>query len=88
MVRARARLLGVASERFGMGRNCSALVGIGPEEVGMFWSITSGPDVFTSDEFDGLVLTDLTGEDMVVLVSEDSEAEVVSVRDIDAVVMV
>ena len=40
-----------------------------------------------SDQFDGLVLTHVAGEDMVVFVSEDLESEVVSVGDIDAIVM-
>ena len=47
----------------------------------------SGPDVFASGQFDGLVLTHMAGEDVVVFVSEDSEPEVVSVGDIDVIVM-
>jgi len=47
----------------------------------------SGPDVFASDQFNSLVLTHVTGKDVVVLIAEDAESQVVVVWDVNAVVM-
>ena len=43
MVPARARLLGVMSDRLGMAQDGSGLVGVGSEKVRMFQSITVSP---------------------------------------------
>ena len=47
----------------------------------------SRPGIVTTDEVTGLILTGMSGEDMIVLVAEDLEPEVVSVRNIDEVIM-
>ena len=47
----------------------------------------SGPGIVATDEVGGLILTGMSGEDMVMLVAEDSEPEVVSVGDINEVIM-
>ena len=43
----------------------------------------SGPGIVAMDEVDSLILTGMSGEDMIMLVVEDSELEVVSVGNID-----
>ena len=47
----------------------------------------SGPGIVATDEVGGLILTGMSGEDMIMLVAEDSELEVVSVGDINEVIM-
>ena len=47
----------------------------------------SGPGIVAPDEVGSLILTGMSGEDMVMLVVEDSEPEVVSVGDINEVIM-
>ena len=47
----------------------------------------SGPGIVATDEVDGLILTRMSGEDMIMLVAEDSELEVISVRNINEVIM-
>ena len=47
----------------------------------------SRPGIVAPDEVSGLILTRMSGEDMIMLVAEDSEPEVVSVRNIDEVIM-
>ena len=47
----------------------------------------SGPGIVMTDEVNGLILTRMSGEDMIMLVAEDSEPEAVSVRNIDEVIM-
>jgi hypothetical protein len=48
----------------------------------------SGPDVLASNQFNSLVLTHVTGKDVVVLIVEDTESQFVVVCwDVDAVVM-
>jgi hypothetical protein len=46
----------------------------------------SGPDVFASYTFDCLVLSEVTGDRVIVLELEDSKAEIVGVRDINPIV--
>ena len=43
--------------------------------------------IVVTDEVNGLILTRMSGEDMIMLVVEDSEPEVVSVRNINEVIM-
>ena len=47
----------------------------------------SGPGIVAMDEVNGLILTRMSREDMIMLVAEDLELEVVSVGDIDEVIM-
>ena len=47
----------------------------------------SGPGIVATDEVNGLILTGMSGEDMIMLVAEDLEPEVVSVGNIDEVIM-
>ena len=47
----------------------------------------SGPGIVTTDEVNGLILSGVSGEDMVMLVAEDTEPEVIRVRNIDEVIM-
>ena len=47
----------------------------------------SGPGIVATDEVNGLILTGMSGEDMIMLVVEDSEPEVISVGNIDEVIM-
>jgi hypothetical protein len=44
------------------------------------------PDVFPSNELKGLVLTKVSGQDMVMLALEHTEAEIVDVRNINVVI--
>jgi hypothetical protein len=44
------------------------------------------PDIFLLNELEGLVLPEVFRQDMVMLVLEHTEAEIVDVRNIDAVV--
>ena len=53
----------------------------------LFRSVESGPGIVATDEVSGLILTGMSGEDMIMLVAEDSEPEVVSVGNIDEVIM-
>jgi hypothetical protein len=46
-----------------------------------------GPDVFLSDYCKGFVLFGMSGEDVIMLVLEDSELEVVRIWDINLIVM-
>ena len=47
----------------------------------------SRPGIVAMDEVNGLILTRMTREDMIMLVAEDSELEVITVRNIDEVIM-
>src|ERR1700679_439679 len=47
----------------------------------------SGPSIVASDEVDGLVLAGVSGENVVVFISEHTEPKVVGIRDIDEVVV-
>ena len=47
----------------------------------------SGPGIVATDEVNVLIPAGMSGEDMIMLVAEDSELEVVSVRDINEVIM-
>ena len=47
----------------------------------------SGPGIVATDEVGSLILTGMSREDMIMLVAEDSEPEVISVRNIDEVIM-
>ena len=49
--------------------------------------IKSGPGIVMMDEVNSLILTGMSGEDMIMLVVEDSEPEVISVGNIDEVIM-
>ena len=42
----------------------------------------SGPGIITVDEVHCLILTGMSGEDMVMLVAENSEPEVIGIRDV------
>jgi hypothetical protein len=44
------------------------------------------PGIFPSNELKGLVLTKVSGQDMVMLVLEHTEAEIVDVRNVNAVI--
>jgi len=44
------------------------------------------PCEFSSDEFEGLVLAKVSCDRMIVLVLEDSESEIICVRDVDSVI--
>jgi hypothetical protein len=46
----------------------------------------TGPDIFMSYKFDCLVLSEVTGDRMIMLELEDSKAEIVGVQDIDPIV--
>jgi hypothetical protein len=46
----------------------------------------TGPDVFASYKFDCLVLSEVTGDRMIVLELEDSKAEIVGVQNINPIV--
>ena len=46
----------------------------------------SGPGIIVADEVHCLILTGMSGEDVVMLVAENSEPEVVGIRDIKRVV--
>ena len=47
----------------------------------------SGPGIVATDEVGGLILTGMSREDMIVLVAEDLEPEVISVRNINEVIL-
>ena len=47
----------------------------------------SGPSVVTTDKVNGLILARMSGEDMVMFVTENTEPEVVSVGNINETVM-
>ena len=47
----------------------------------------SGPGVVATDEVDGFVLTGVSGEDMIVLVTEDTESEIVRVGNVYEIVV-
>ena len=49
--------------------------------------VESGPGIVVTDEVNSLILTRMSREDMIMLVVEDSEPEVVSVGNIDEVIM-
>ena len=49
-------------------------------------SVYSWPGVFAAYEFQSLVLSEMSGEGVIVLVAKNMETEVVGVRDIDMVV--
>jgi hypothetical protein len=46
-----------------------------------------GPYVISTDEVEGLVLSGMSGQDVIVIVLEDFEAEVISIRDVNLVVL-
>ena len=46
-----------------------------------------GPDVFPSDYCEGFILSGVPGEDVIMLVLEDSEPEVVRIWDVNLIVM-
>ena len=46
-----------------------------------------GPDIFLPDYHEGFVLSGMSREDVIMVVLEDSESEVVYVRDVNPVVM-
>ena len=48
----------------------------------------SGPGIIVADEVHCLILTVMSGEDVVVLVAENSELEVIGIRDVYETVMV
>ena len=48
----------------------------------------SGPGIIVADEVHCLILTGMSGEDVVVLVAENSELEVVGIRDIYETIVV
>ena len=47
----------------------------------------TGPSIIAANEVDGLILTRVSGEDMIMLVAENLEPQVIRVGDIDEVVM-
>ena len=47
--------------------------------VVLYECMESWPSVFVSDKFQGPVLSEVSGEVMIVLISEDSESEVIGV---------
>ena len=48
----------------------------------------SGPSIIVADEVHCLILTEMSREDVVMLVAENSELEVVGIRDIYETIMV
>jgi hypothetical protein len=46
-----------------------------------------GPYVISMDEVEGLVLPGVSGQDMIMVVLEDFEAEVINIRDVNLVVL-
>jgi hypothetical protein len=46
-----------------------------------------GPYVISMDEVKGLVLSGMSGQDVIVVVLEDFEAEVINIRDVNPVVL-
>ena len=47
----------------------------------------SGPCIITTDEVDGLVLSGGSGKDVVMLMMENSESEVIRVRNVDEIIL-
>ena len=47
----------------------------------------SGPGIVAPDEIDGLILSRMSGKDVVMLVAENAELEVIGVRNIDEIVL-
>ena len=45
------------------------------------------PSIIVANEVDGLILTEVSGEDMIMLVAENLELQVIGVGDIDEVIM-
>jgi hypothetical protein len=46
-----------------------------------------GPYVISTDEVEGLVLSGMSGQDVIMIVLEDFEAEVINIRDVNPVVL-
>jgi hypothetical protein len=46
-----------------------------------------GPYVISTDEVKGIVLSSMSGQDVIMIVLEDFEAEVISIRDVNLVVL-
>src|SRR5271168_2771574 len=47
----------------------------------------SRPGILTTDEVNGFILTRMSGKDMIMLVAENTEPEIVGVRNIDEIVV-
>ena len=47
----------------------------------------SGPGIVATDKVDRLILSGVSGKDVVMLVAENAEPEVIRVRDIDEVIV-
>jgi hypothetical protein len=65
---------------FGSSATCTGVAVIGSERA------ETRPDVFTSYKLDCLVLSEVTGDRMIVLELEDSKAEIARFWDIDPIV--
>ena len=62
-----------------MPRNFSAGAGHAGRNVVLYKCTESWPSVFASDKFQGPVLSEVSGEGMIVLILEDLESEVIGV---------
>ena len=62
-----------------MPRNLSAGAGRAGRNIVLYECSESWPSVFASDKFQGPVLSEVSGEGMIVLIPEDSESEVIGV---------
>ena len=62
-----------------MPRNLSTGAGRAGQNVVLYECLESWPSVFASDKFQGPVLSEVSGEGMIVLILEDSESEVIGV---------
>ena len=62
-----------------MSRNFSMGAGCAGQNVVLYECTESWPSVFASDKFQGPVLSEMSGEGMIMLIPENSELEVIGV---------
>ena len=62
-----------------MPRNLNAGAGRAGRNVVLYKCLESWPSVFASDKFQGPVLSEMSGEGMIMLIPENSELEVIGV---------
>jgi hypothetical protein len=64
-------------------RNLCAGAGCAGRDIVLYKCSKSWPSVFASNEFQGAVLSEMTGEGMIMLILEDSELEDIGVWYVD-----
>ena len=69
-----------------MSRNLSMGAGHAGWNIVLYECIEFWPSVFMSNKFQGPVLSNMSGEGMIVLIPEDSESEVIGVWYIDTTI--